>query len=210
MDLLRLHKYGILVRFAQPAHGSGLIQALDSKPWKQSSSRAVLHCIAPTKSALPILKLEALVNRLVEDCAMIEVTVLADYKNYSPLEADDVSSSAILELFRSTVGVEAQPSGTLGTETGKKYREYEEAVTKEALEAKAWRRSVGEELPYMTVADVPGGSANGRAFKLSLEAAVEAIYIEVVLAEKRYGLGLDLINYLEKLCAEVELYQVFR
>jgi hypothetical protein len=185
----------------------------------------VLHCIVPTKSALPILKLEALVARLVEDRAMIEVTVLADYKNYPrasdlgtgyrdqytpALEADDVSSSAMLELFRSTVGIGLSCAVPWEPKLARRTGDTRKLSQRRRLEAKAWRKSVGEELPYMTVDDVSGGSANGRAFKLSLEAAVEAIYIEVVPAEKRYASGLDLIKYLEKLCAEVELYQVFR
>lgn len=62
----------------------------------------------------------------------------------------------------------------------------------------------------MTVDDVPEGSANLRTFEMMLIAAVEVRCIEIVVAEKYYGSGLELIGYLEKLCVEVELQQVFK
>jgi hypothetical protein len=38
---------------------------------------------------------------------------------------------------------------------------------------------------------------------------VEARCLEIVLAEKRYGSSVALIDYLERMCAEAGLYPVF-
>lgn len=66
-DMLRLQEYGFLVRIAQLAHDSGPLQNPETKGWKCTSHRAMLHCALPTKSAMPIAKIEELLNRLVED-----------------------------------------------------------------------------------------------------------------------------------------------
>ena len=224
-SLLRLQEYGFLVRFAHLAHDSGPVNNRDSGLWEHTSSRAVLHCILPTKSAVPIPKIKTLVQEMIVDDMKIEITVLEDYKNYpgtsdlgigyrenyaQPLAADEVLSSRPLELFRSTVGLLANPSANTGSITGKTYGKCKEAATKAELEAKYFKRAPDMSLPNMAVDDVRQGSANCRAFEMRLEAAVSARCIETVRAEKRYGSGLDLIGYIEKTCAEAELYPVFK
>lgn len=81
-DMLRFQEYGFLVRIAQPAHDSGPLQNTETKGWKRTSSRAVHHCILPTKPAVSTVKIKELLNKLVEDRTNIEMTVLGDYKDY--------------------------------------------------------------------------------------------------------------------------------
>jgi hypothetical protein len=140
--------------------------------WEHTSGRAVLHCIMPTKSAVSIAKIEPSEQEIIVDMK-IEVTVLADYKNYpdtgypdigyrddyaQPLEVDELFSSRPLELFRSTVGLLANPSVNASILTGKTYPKYKQAAAKAALEAQHFRRALNTNHPYMTIDDILQGA----------------------------------------------------
>ncbi|KAF1933890.1 uncharacterized protein M421DRAFT_107253 [Didymella exigua CBS 183.55] len=231
-DAIELQAYGFLVRYARAEWDSGPVKNESDiplgGPWSRTQDRAFLHLVLPTETGILRPRIETLLLALLADRQNLEVTVLADWKDYPPAaqqlfphharkaqpERPSIEPlAARLEMFHSTVNRDAGDAAPVRS-TRRTFGRTRFAATETGLRSRAvvWHRCAS--LPYETVDDVPAGSRDARALGLQIDAVRDARVLEIVVASKKFYTGggedaLDLPNYVMVMCDDAGLRRDF-
>lgn len=222
-EALELQVYGFLVRYARLEWDSGPVwdnsTIPNGGPWGRTQDRAFLHLVLPTEAGIPKIFIQDLLLKLRADTENLEVTMLADWKDYpsagqqtyphharsaQPEHPSIEPQARSLEMFHSTLSSNVGDLLPLKI-TGRTFGRSRFAATKDGLKAKTvpWRRCAV--MPYDTVDNVPAHSKDCRALGMQIKAVQDAKVLEIVVASKKFRTGegdeqLDLVNYVMVMC----------